>query len=406
MDTLDLQRLKTKYDIIGDDPALNRALETAVAVAPYDLPVLITGESGVGKEVFPKIIHQLGRRRNGKLLAVNCGAIPPGTVNAELFGHEKGSFTGAVVERKGYFEEADGGTIFLDEIGELPKDTQALLLRVLENGEFIKVGSSKPEKTNVRIVAATNVDLSHAVATGKFRRDLYHRLNGIQIKMPSLRERPQDILLLFRKFSSDFAERYNLCRLALTHDAVALLTAYRWPGNIRELKNMAETVTAMESDQATPASTRVEIGPEELGRYIPDEHDSLLPATVQMTGAQGQPVFDDQDKQMIVKAILDLKNEVDSLHREIDILKSRNHTSVLDRPEKPRIVEIDKHDYDEQPQFKEEPQGSPKTIREEADERILECLKRHGGSVKDAAIELGLSQRTIYRKMATLKNKK
>ena len=245
MDAQDLQRLKNKFDIVGNDPGLVHALETAVAVAPTDLTVLITGESGVGKEVIPQIIHQFSRRKTGKYLAVNCGAIPEGTINAELFGHEKGAFTGAIGERKGYFEEADGGTLFLDEIGELPKETQALLLRVLQSGEYIKVGSSKVEKTDVRIIAATNVNLSYAVATGKFREDLYYRLSGIQIKMPALRDRNKDdIYLLFRKFSSDFSEKYGLCKVSLSHEAISELTSYRWPGNIRQLKTIAETVTA------------------------------------------------------------------------------------------------------------------------------------------------------------------
>ena len=230
MDSQELQRLKNKYDIVGNDPGLNRAIETAVAVAPTDLTVLITGESGVGKENIPQIIHQHSRRRTGRYLAVNCGAIPEGTINAELFGHEKGAFTGAIGERKGYFEEADGGTLFLDEIGELPKETQALLLRVLQNGEYIKVGSSKVEKTDVRVIAATNVNLAYAVATGKFREDLYYRLTGIQILMPALRDREKDdIYLLFRKFSTDFAEKYGLCKVSLTHEAITALTSYRWP---------------------------------------------------------------------------------------------------------------------------------------------------------------------------------
>ena len=270
MDSQELQRLKNKFDIVGNDAGLNRAIETAVAVAPTDLTVLITGESGVGKENLPQIIHQYSRRRTSKYLAVNCGAIPEGTINAELFGHEKGAFTGAIGERKGYFEEADGGTLFLDEIGELPKETQALLLRVLQDGEYIKVGSSKVEKTDVRVVAATNVNLAYAVATGKFREDLYYRLSGIQISMPALRDRNKDdIYLLFRKFSSDFAEKYGLCKVSLNHEAINILTSYRWPGNIRQLKNIAQTVTALESKPAGASSERVELGPETLLAYIP-----------------------------------------------------------------------------------------------------------------------------------------
>ena len=256
MDSQELQRLKNKYDIIGNDAALNRALETAVAVAPTDLTVLVTGESGVGKENIPKIIHQNSLRKTCKYFAVNCGAIPEGTIDSELFGHEKGSFTGAIETRKGYFEEADGGTLFLDEIGELPLASQAKLLRVLQNGEFIKVGSSKVQKTDVRVIAATNVNLLYAVGKGKFREDLYYRLNAIQIMMPALRERKEDIYLLFRKFTSDFSERYGMGKVTLTNDAIDLLINYRWPGNIRQLKNVAETVTALESEKLTRASER------------------------------------------------------------------------------------------------------------------------------------------------------
>ena len=249
MDAQELQRIKNKFDIVGNDSSLNRAIETAVAVAPTDLTVLITGESGVGKEVIPQIIHQFSRRRTGKYLAVNCGGIPEGTVNAELFGHEKGAFTGAIGERKGYFEEANGGTLVLDEIGELPKDTQALLLRVLQNGEYMKVGSSKVEKTDVRVVAATNVNLIHAVRRGRFREDLYYRLNAIQITMPALRDRKDDIYLLFRKFAADFSEKYSVCRVALSHEAISMLQSYRWPGNVRELQNaMERAVLRCESD--------------------------------------------------------------------------------------------------------------------------------------------------------------
>ena len=259
MDTQELQRIKNRFDIIGNDPGLNKALETAVAVAPTDLTVLITGESGVGKENIAKIIHQYSRRRNGKYFAINCGGLPEGTINSELFGHEKGSFTGANETRRGYFEEANGGTIFLDEVGELPMSTQVMLLRVLQNGEFIKVGSSKVEKTDVRIVAATNVNLVYAVSQGKFREDLYYRLNAIQVRVPALRDRQDDIYLLFRKFTSDFSEKYQVCKIALTHDAIALLRSYQWPGNIRQLKNIAETVSALESVNLSSGTERLEI---------------------------------------------------------------------------------------------------------------------------------------------------
>ena len=247
MTNQELQTLKNKFDIIGNDPALNRALEIAVAVAPTDIAVLVTGESGVGKENIPRIIHQNSARKRGKYFAVNCGAIPEGTIDSELFGHEKGSFTGASEMRKGYFEEADGGTLFLDEIAELPLASQAKLLRVLQSGEFMRVGSSKVLMTDVRVVAATNVDLLHAVSKGKFRADLYYRLNSIVISMPALRERPTDINLLFRKFASDFSVKYGMAKVSLTEDASIMLRKYRWPGNIRQLKNVAEAVSAMEA---------------------------------------------------------------------------------------------------------------------------------------------------------------
>jgi len=352
----------------------------------------------VGKENIPQIIHQFSRRKTGKYLAVNCGAIPEGTINAELFGHEKGAFTGAIGERKGYFEEANGGTLFLDEIGELPRETQALLLRVLQNGEFMKVGSSKVEKTDVRVIAATNVNLAYAVATGKFREDLYYRLTGIQIQMPALRERNKDdIYLLFRKFTSDFSERYNLCKVSLTHDAISLLTAYRWPGNIRQLKNVAETVTALESRPVTPGSERIELGPAALMRYLPDEKDSMLPAT---TGPQPAGNMSDSDKQMIVKAILDLKQEVDRLK---EIVQAGGGAQAAMPAGLPHYVEMGPDEPEEQLL---EPEAAPEgiSIRKMGDELIERALAKHGGKVKAAAAELGVSERTIYRKLAEWKN--
>ena len=273
----ELQILKNKYDIIGNDPQLNRALEVAVAVAPTDITVLITGESGVGKENLPRIIHNNSRRKNGKYFAVNCGAIPEGTIDSELFGHEKGSFTGANEMRKGYFEEADGGTLFLDEIGEMPLASQAKLLRVLQSGEFIRVGSSKVLKTDVRVIAATNVNLMHAVSKGKFREDLYYRLNAVNISMPALRERPADINLLFRKFASDFSTRYGMARVTLDEDASILLRRYRWPGNIRQLKNVAETITAIEAGALASPSEKCVITASIISKYIPKDEPNLLP---------------------------------------------------------------------------------------------------------------------------------
>ena len=398
MDSQELQRLKNKYDIVGNDPGLNRAIETAVAVAPTDLTVLITGESGVGKENIPQIIHQHSRRRTGRYLAVNCGAIPEGTINAELFGHEKGSFTGAIGERKGYFEEADGGTLFLDEIGELPKETQALLLRVLQNGEYIKVGSSKVEKTDVRVIAATNVNLAYAVATGKFREDLYYRLTGIQILMPALRDREKDdIYLLFRKFSTDFAEKYGLCKVSLTHEAITALTSYRWPGNIRQLKNVAQTVTALESKPLTSGSERVEIGPETLLSYIPRESGALV-----TSGPENSGSMSDDDRQRIISAIYVLKQEVDRLRGMVESLQKQPP-----KAEAPRLIEAWREDRQQPEETAPEEAGDePMSIRKANDDLIEKCLAKHGGKVKPAAAELGISERTIYRKLAEKKNGK
>ncbi|MBR0291781.1 MAG: sigma-54-dependent Fis family transcriptional regulator [Bacteroidales bacterium] len=392
MDAQELQILKNRYDIIGNDPALNRALETAVAIAPTDLTVLIEGESGTGKEVVPQIIHQHSRRKTGRYLAVNCGALPEGTINAELFGHEKGAFTGAVGERKGYFEEANGGTLFLDEIGELPKDTQAMLLRVLQNGEFLKVGSSKVEKTDVRVICATNVNLSYAVATGKFRQDLYYRINSIQIQMPPLRERKSDIYLLFRKFASDFAQKYGSARVTLDLDAISRLSSYRWPGNVRQLKNVAETVSALESRPAGRGVDKVELGPEVISRYLPDEQDSLLPATA-APAASGS--LGDEDKKMIIKAILDLKQEVDALKH---IVHSGGSLDAIAPPAAPHL-----EDPEEQIPSYDEPEPQPIDMKHMRDELIERALLRHGGSVALAAKELGISERTIYRKLAAKK---
>ena len=397
MEMQELQRVKNKFDIIGNDAGLNRALETAVAVAPTDLTVLITGESGVGKENIPQIIHQFSRRRTGKYLAVNCGAIPEGTINAELFGHEKGAFTGAIGERKGYFEEADGGTLFLDEIGELPRETQALLLRVLQNGEYMKVGSSKVEKTDVRVIAATNINLAYAVATGKFREDLYYRLTGIQIRMPALRERNKDdIYLLFRKFTSDFSEKYKLCKVSLNHEAISMLTAYRWPGNIRQLKNFAETVTALESRPVTPGNERIELGPATLMRYLPDEKDSMLPAPA---GPAPSGSMSDSDKQMIIKALLDLKQEVDRLKEAV-------HAGGAQQAPPPGLPHYMDPPADEPEEQQLEPEETENlSMRKAGDELIERVLAKHGGKVKPAAAELGISERTIYRKLAEWKEK-
>jgi len=404
MDAQELQTLKNRYDIIGNDPALNRALETAVAIAPTDLTVLIEGESGTGKENIPKIIHQFSRRKTGKYLVVNCGAIPEGTINAELFGHEKGAFTGAVGERKGYFEEANGGTLFLDEIGELPKETQAMLLRVLQNGEFIKVGSSKVEKTDVRVICATNVNLAYAVATGKFRQDLYYRINSIQIQMPPLRERKSDIYLLFRKFSSDFAQRYGSCRVTLDLPAISRLSAYRWPGNIRQLKNVAETITAIESKPSRMGDERVELGESAVARYLPDEQDSLLPARAGAP-ASAASSFSDPDKQMIVKAILDLKQEVDALKHSMSNGPAATAPVAAPVPAQHIMPPVNMYEPEEQTGSFEEPPMQEASMKQMNLELIERALARHGGKVKPAAQELGISERTIYRKLAEKKKK-
>ena len=399
MDSQELQRIKNRYDIIGNDAALNLALETATVVAPSDLAVLITGESGVGKDVIPRIIHDASRRKTGPFLAVNCGAIPVGTINAELFGHEKGSFTGAVATRKGYFEEADGGTLFLDEIGELPKETQAMLLRVLQDGEYIKVGSSKVEKTNVRVIAATNLNLAHAVAEGRFREDLYYRLNAIQIKMPSLRERKDDIYLLFRKFSSDFAERTGLCKLSLSHEAISLLRKYRWPGNIRQLKNFTEALTVMESEPLSPRSDRVELDAPQLQAHLPQEFDSLLPAAP-AAGTSSSRIDEDQMR-AIVKAILDLKREVDELREKMVTLTHGNAA-----PPKAVPSGEDEAEWQEIQEASSLASPASMSMRQNNDELIRAALEKHTGNVKAAAEELGVSERTIYRWRAQHKEQK
>ena len=401
MDSQDLQRLKNRYDIIGNDPALNRALETAIAVAPTDLTVLITGESGVGKENIPRIIHQNSLRRNGKYFAVNCGGIPEGTINSELFGHEKGSFTGATETRKGYFEEANGGTLFLDEVGELPISTQVMLLRVLQNGEYIKVGSSKVEKTDVRVVAATNVNLMYAVAQGKFREDLYYRLNAIQIRMPALRDRKDDIYLLFRKFTSDFSEKYRVCKIALTHDGIIALRNYRWPGNIRQLKNVAETVSALESVKLTPGAERLEIDAETLRKYLPKEEENVLPA---IAGSQGS-AFSEDEKKMFVKALLDLRQEVDQLKMAVYSGHLPSHrlpaVPVREEPKAQEPEPFEEADWQE-PEMQEQV-SSPApdlSLQKVSEDLIQKALEKHNGNRKLAAAELGISERTLYRRLS------
>lgn len=395
MTNQELQSLKNKYDIIGNDPALNRALEIAVGVAPTDIAVLVTGESGVGKENIPRIIHQNSPRRRGKYFAVNCGAIPEGTMDSELFGHEKGSFTGANEMRKGYFEEADGGTIFLDEIAELPLASQAKLLRVLQSGEFMRVGSSKVLMTDVRIVAATNVDLLHAVSKGKFRADLYYRLNSIVISMPSLRERPGDINLLFRKFASDFSARYGMSKVTLTEDASIMLRKYRWPGNIRQLKNVAEAVSAMEAGRLTGYEDKCVVDMATLARYIPKEEPNLLPATVQI-----QEKFEASEKEAIIRTLIQLKQDVDYLKEIVaNSGLSRSGAQAIAPPE--RHIEDTMASFDEDPEDQELGVETVEqlSLKESSMELIEKVLRKHGGNRKAAAAELGISERTLYRKI-------
>ncbi len=406
MTNQELQTLKNKYDIIGNDQALNRALEIAVDIAPTDITVLVIGESGVGKENIPRIIHQNGSRRRGRYFAINCGAIPEGTIDSELFGHEKGSFTGAYEMRKGYFEEADGGTLFLDEIGELPLASQAKLLRVLESGEFIRVGSSKVLKTDVRVVAATNVNLLHAVSKGRFREDLYYRLNAVTIKMPALRERPGDINLLFRKFASDFSARYGFTKVSLTEDAAIMLRKYRWPGNIRQLKNVAEMVSALESARMAPGSDKCVIDVDVLSKYIPREEPNLLPATV--SSYQDSPEAA-AEREAIIRSLFQLKQDVEYLK---DVIAKAGLVSkpphAIAPPQEPHAapdIERDEFSCDEDPEdqeyeLQEAEDMSLKTANLELIEKVL---RKHGGNRKAAAAELGISERTLYRKIKQIK---
>ena len=318
---VDVQQIKQRFGIIGNSPGLNRAIDVALQVAPTDLSVLITGESGVGKETFPQLIHQNSPRKHGQYIAVNCGAIPEGTIDSELFGHEKGSFTGALADRKGYFEVADGGTIFLDEVGELPTPTQARLLRVLETGEFIKVGSSKVLKTNVRIVAATNVNLVQAVADGKFREDLYYRLNTVPIQIPPLRERPDDIILLFRKFAGDCAEKYRMPPIRLDEEARQLLTSYRWPGNVRELKNITERISVIEEDRDITASI--------LRLYLPDLNVEKYPVLVKQQ--ENDQKFFNSEREILYQVLFDMKKDVNELKKLVhDIMGGKMPMPVTD----------------------------------------------------------------------------
>ncbi|AZJ33609.1 transcriptional regulator [Tenacibaculum mesophilum] len=402
-----LQAIKQRFGIIGNDMQLNRAIEKSIRVAPTDISVLVTGESGVGKESIPKIIHQLSHRKHAKYIAVNCGAIPEGTIDSELFGHEKGAFTGATQTRKGYFEVADGGTIFLDEVGELPLTTQVRLLRVLENGEFIKVGSSQVQKTNVRIVAATNVNMHEAISKEKFREDLYYRLSTIEIPLPPLRERGEDIHLLFRKFAADFAQKYRMPTIRLNENAVKVLLNYHFPGNIRQLKNIAEQVSIVEEDRL--------ITPEKLIQYLP-ENRSNLPAVVGDRTTSQSDFANERD--IMYKILFDMRNDINDLKKlTLDLMQNGdseqvqedNHRLIeriyqdqdLSEASNIEVVQIPKstshqNDYDYAETIEEDESLS---LQEKEIEMIKKSLEKNNGKRKLAAKELGISERTLYRKI-------
>ena len=377
------QEIKQRFGIIGNSNKLDRAINTAIQIAPTDISVLITGESGVGKESIPKIIHFNSNRKHNKFIAVNCGAIPEGTIDSELFGHEKGAFTGASDNRQGYFEVADGGTIFLDEVGELPLGTQVRLLRVLENGEFMKVGSSKVKKIDVRVIAATNVNSEKAINKGKFREDLYYRLNTINIKMPSLRERIEDIHLLFKKFASDFADRYHIPPIRLQEEAVELLHNYSWPGNIRQLKNIAEQISAIEQDRS--------ISFESLKNYIPKQN------TTPVLFKDQQSENDISEREILYKVLFDMKNDLNDLKRVTKELmgdkyqENDNDKVIKHFIEKPTISIKEDVNQKEEETFL--------TLQEQEKILIEKALNRHQGRRKEASEELGISERTLYRKI-------
>lgn len=385
---IDLQQIKQRFGIIGNSVGLNRAIDVALQVAPTDLSVLITGESGVGKEVFPQIIHQNSARKHGPYIAVNCGAIPEGTIDSELFGHEKGSFTGALADRKGYFEVADGGTIFLDEAGELPLPTQARLLRVLETGEFIKVGSSKVQKTNVRIVAATNVNLVQAVSDGKFREDLYYRLNTVPIQIPPLRDRSEDIILLFRKFASDCAEKYRMPAVRLDDDARQLLTSYRWPGNIRELKNVTERISVIEEKR--------EITADILRQYLPNVNVAKYPVLVKQENEQRS--FNNE-REILYQILFDMRKDVNDLKKLVhDIIGGTVPVSV-DKDESFASTIHPVTTIQPPVQESETVEEESMSLEDVEKDMIRRALERHNGKRKNAAADLKISERTLYRKI-------
>lgn len=414
-----VQAIKQRFEIIGNDVKLNRAIEKSIQVAPTDISVLVTGESGVGKEAIPKIIHSLSHRKHAKYIAVNCGAIPEGTIDSELFGHEKGAFTGATSTRSGYFEVADGGTIFLDEVGELPLTTQVRLLRVLENGEFLKVGSSHVQKTDVRIVAATNISMFEAIKKEKFREDLYYRLSTVEINIPPLRERKDDVHLLFRKFASDFGQKYKMPTIRLEEDAIQLLLRYRWPGNIRQLRNIAEQISVLEEGRSISGFV--------LNGYLPNANTSNLPAIV---GAEKKGGDFSNEREILYKVLFDMKGDLNDLKKlTLELLKNNdsekvqeenenlirkiygnNEDDITDVDEKslevmqlpepkieqhvPQVSQEDKYHFAEEIEEEE-----TLSLHEREIELIKKSLERNRGKRKAAAAELGISERTLYRKI-------
>ena len=407
MDSSKIQSVKQQFGIIGNDPELLRAIDTAMQVAHTDLTVLITGESGVGKEYFPQIIHQNSVRKHAKYFAVNCGAIPEGTIDSELFGHVKGAFTDAVSERKGYFSEADGGTIFLDEVGELPMATQARLLRVLENGEFLRVGSSKVEKTNVRIVCATNVNLPEAISEGRFREDLYYRLNTVPINVPPLRKRGEDVILLFKKFALDFSAKYAMPKIQLSDSAKSAILEYSWPGNIRQLKNVAEQISLLEMQR--------EINGETMKKYLPQQAQMNLPARLATPSTKGKTF--ESEREILYSVLFDMRRDITELKAQVEELTmgrarkedvslytTAHEISVPSTSIQPTTIHISpvkenhepvQHGIIESEEYVEE------TLSLDDMERmaILRALERHRGKRREAAKELNISERTLYRKI-------
>jgi len=404
---MDIQAIKQRFGIIGNSKLLNQAIDIARQVAPTDITVMITGESGTGKEAFPKIIHQLSARKHGPYIAVNCGAIPEGTIDSELFGHEKGSFTGAHEARKGYFEVVNGGTIFLDEVAELPLSTQVRLLRVLESGEFLKVGSSKVIKTDVRVVVATNVNIAEAIQEGKFRQDLFYRLNTVPINVPPLRDRKEDIILLFRKFALDFAERYHMPPLRLDEEAREIIINFRWQGNVRQLKNLTEQMSIIEEER--------EVNAETMRKYLPASSGKDLPVLYKKQESEGKI----SERELLYKVLFDMKKDISDLKRIVsDIVKSggvsqdlqKNQTRIIDElytgtdnlQDQLDQIEIEEEnnqheqeDHYQQPEVIEE----SLSLRKKEIDLIKKALEKHHGKRKDAAKELGISERTLYRKI-------